>query len=167
MKIRFLILAALVAASPALALDLKGVELGKTATPDQLHQAFGITFGPYECDMVPNRPCIGGTRIEGVPCGVEVQFGADKIIVRIVVNFLSDYFETLAPAAIAKWGKPQESGAVPQQNGYGAQVLNQVRGWTLPDGSSVGLVKYAADVGHGMLWLKALPDPKPTNDGKL
>jgi hypothetical protein len=33
--------------------------------------------------MVPIKPCSGGTRIEGVPVGVEVQFGANQIIARI------------------------------------------------------------------------------------
>jgi hypothetical protein len=86
---------------------------------------------------------------------------------RIVVTFLSEYFETLTPAAVAKWGKPTSKGAEPEQNSYGAKVLNHVLGWTLPDGSSIGLVQYAAYTAHGMLWLKAQPDPKPTNDGKL
>jgi hypothetical protein len=158
-------LMALLGCAPVLALDLKGVELGKVATQAQLHEAFGITFGNYECDMVPLHPCIGGARLEGVPTAVEVQFGKDKVIVRIEVTFLSEYFDQLAPAAIAKWGKPTSSGADAAQNSFGAKVLNQVRGWTLPDGS-IGLVKYAQDVSHGMLWLKA-PDAKPTNDGKL
>lgn len=147
------------------ALDLKGVELGKVASQAQLHEAFGITFGSYECDMVPLHPCIGGARIEGAPVAVEVQFGADKSVVQIEVTFLSEYFDTLAHAALEKWGKPTESSAEATQNSYGAQVLNQVRGWTLPEGS-IGLVKYARDIGHGMLWLK-VPGAKPSHDGKL
>jgi hypothetical protein len=60
-----LTVATMLACASAHSLDLKGVELGKAATEAQLHDAFGITFQKYECDMVPIKPCGGGTRIEG------------------------------------------------------------------------------------------------------
>jgi len=148
------------------ALDLKGVELGKVATEEQLHEAFGITFRSYECDREILRPCRGSTHIEGVPVYVVVHFGRGKTVDHIVVDFLSEYYETLAPAAVAKWGKPDANGAERMQNSFGAQVQNHVMGWTLPDGSSVALAQYAADIQHGTLLLK-LPDLKPTNDGRL
>jgi hypothetical protein len=165
-KIRYLVLISLMAVSPAWAFDLKGIELGKVATQAQLTEAFGITFRSYECDMEILRPCRGSTHIEGVPVYVVVHFGAGKTVDHIVVEFLSEYYDTLAPAAVAKWGKPTSNGAERMQNSYGAQVQNHVMGWTMPDGSSIALAQYAADIAHGILLLK-LPDLKPSNDGKL
>jgi hypothetical protein len=166
MKIQYLALISLMAGAPAWALDIKGVEIGKVATQAQLTEAFGITFRSYECDMEILRPCHGSTHIEGVPVYVAVHFGRGKTVDHIVVEFLSEYYETLAPAAVAKWGTPTSKGAERMQNSYGAQVQSHLMGWAQPDGSSVGLTQYAADIAHGMLLLK-LPDLKPTNDGKM
>lgn len=155
--------------APAIALDIKGVELGKQAMRAQLEESLGLNYD--ERKLSTCRPkagsvyeCDGGTKLEGVPVYTEVTFTADDTIEEIAVGFLPNYFDVLLAAATQKWGKPVIA-KVPMQNGFGAQYSNLIAVWTQRDGSSVSLSQYGTDIQHGRLQLKAHGEPKldPSN----
>ena len=169
MTIRYWLLGALLASAPAIALDLKGVELGKAAAPEQLTEVLGVDFERTHCPMYKRSAhdagaatyrCDGAALIEGVHCSLEITFGAGDVVEEIDVTFFTQYFDAIAAGAARKWGKPKADMHATLQNRFGAAYQEQIQGWVEPSGANAFLYRMdPADVRSGMLILKSHGEP--------
>lgn len=130
--------------SPAIAFDLKGIEVGKTATPAQLKAAFGIECGG--CDQL--------TKIAGV--WVKVSVSTDKAgrVSSIRGHFNSGFYAELAQAAREKYGKPADSRSTPMRNGFGAHFTSEDIWWIDAEGARVWIVQFI-NANEGLLLLES------------
>jgi hypothetical protein len=144
---------ALSASYAAGALDLKGIELGKPSTTEQLHAQLGLSTN---CRQRAN--CEGSTMLEGMPVDTVVEF-SHGLVNEISVQFDPWEFDYLLKAAKGKWGEPKSALLnVVEGNAYGAIRKNAMVSWELPDGRGVLLIKYLGN-DHGTLKLTP-PEPK-------
>jgi hypothetical protein len=151
-------LVALTLTTPALALDLKGVELGKRVDTAQLERELGVNFDEHKMDPCHGRigvvyTCQGGTRVNGLPAVITVTIGALNTVEQITARVLTPNFDELVGGAIAKWGKPVTSTVV-MQNGFGAKLTNVEHLWIQPDFSSVSLLEFDAEAKWSTLTLE-------------
>jgi hypothetical protein len=137
MKIQFLVLISLVmSAQSAWALDLKGIELGKVATPAQLKAAFEV-----DCPAL-NGYCDHLTKIADVFVHVTVSTDRTGRVSSIRGRFDPNFFAQLEKAARTKYGTPTGSETTPMQNGFGAQFNDRQIWWIDDAGARVWLVQY-------------------------
>jgi hypothetical protein len=144
---RSLLLIAVILSAPAMALDLKGVQLGQPASDTQL-AALG-------CLPVQSRAANCFTSLGEVKVQARVLLALDGTVETIIVNFSGDQVPEIAKAGTAKWGKPKTD-STPMQNGFGAQVTLKVWMWTEPAGANATL--YSLNPEHmdqGVLLLSA------------
>jgi hypothetical protein len=144
MRFNTVILAALLVSGSALGFDLKGVELGKFASHEQLHQELGIV-------------CIGKcgkgrTIIAGVDCTTRVVFSDEKMVDGIVATFGFQDFEVVNAALRNKYGAPTRSVTKPIITGTGIHLIQVVNSW-IDDAGNVLSVENYSDATHGRLVL--------------
>lgn len=139
--------------------SLKGVELGKVATPGLLEQSFGLEFNP-RATLKPCQPkpgvattCSGFTELAGASVQTMVTIGADGTVQMISVTFQAAFFEQIEAAALAKWGTPTTTGRQPMQNAFGAQVMAIEHDWHATNGAHAFILSHQ-DLTHGMLELE-------------
>ena len=138
------ILTALLVSSSALGFDLKGVELGKFATHEQLHQELGIVcIG--KCGM-------GRTIIAGVECMTGVLFNDEKMVDGIVATFGFQNFEVVNAALRNKYGAPTKTATKPIITGTGIHLTQIINSWTDDAGNVLSVENYS-DATHGRLVL--------------
>jgi hypothetical protein len=154
MNLRLLILAALVAASPALAFDLKGVDVGQQINPSQLKTAFDFHFG-NGMDATDLR-CVascgwGSTNIAGAAADIGITI-EHHVVQEIRATFRPLYFDAISAAVTAKYGKPAQTLHGKAQTVAGAQLPVIVQTWRNADGDELVLANFA-DGAHGALTL--------------
>jgi hypothetical protein len=147
MRFRTVALAAIVALGPTFtwAFDLKGVELGKFASREQLHAALGIVC-LVKCGL-------GRTMIAGVGCETAIAFNDEKNVDEIVARFAASNFQPVKDALVNKYGPPVRQGTEPVDSANGAKLTRWIGIWRDSDGSELTLVQYA-DALHGELALR-------------
>jgi hypothetical protein len=148
MRVRTVFLAAIAALGPTLAwgFDLKGVELGKFASHEQLHAALGIPCVLGKCG-------VGHTVIASANCETSVKFNDEKMVDEIVARFSFGDFQLVASALTSKYGPPTEHGSNPIVSATGNNMTRTVAIWRDADGNELAVVDHA-DVVHGELVLR-------------
>src|ERR1700722_2203327 len=99
---RILIVLMALWASNVMALDFKGVTMGKVPTEAQLA---GVT---------------GAIQLEGMNVDSTAELDKDGNVISIEVQFEAFHFNLLKVLATQKWGKPTSSVKLVMQNGFGA-----------------------------------------------
>lgn len=132
MKSLFIIGIVLLAA-PAGAFDLKGLELGKPATDEQIKAATGIVCQVY---------CTGLVMLAGRLIDTTISRDKDLNITAISAEFDNAQFDLLDAAFTVKYGKPVET-KIPVSNGFGAQFVQIQHEWT-QNGQAILLGKYVS-----------------------
>jgi hypothetical protein len=152
MHIRFVFFAALVAASHALAFDLKGVEVGQPADASQLKTTFDFHFsnGTESSALRCVGSCgWGSTAIAGAGADISVTID-NHVLQEIRATFKPLYFDSLHEAFAAKYGKPTQTARGKAQTGVGAQLPVIIETWRNAAGDELVLTNFA-DGAHGAL----------------
>lgn len=163
MNRRFLILAALVAASPAFAFDLKGVEVGQPINPPQLTTALDFHFGSgmEASDLRCVTSCgWGSANIAGSPADIAITI-EHHVVQEIRASFRPISFDAISAAVTAKYGKPAQTVHGKAQTVAGAQLPVIVETWRNAAGDELVLANFA-DGAHGALTITS----KAEIDGK-
>lgn len=163
MNLRLLILAALVAASPAFAFDLKGVDVGQPANPAQLKTALDFHFG-NGMDATDSR-CVascgwGSANIAGAAADIGLTI-EHQVLREIRATFRPIYFDAISAAVTAKYGKPAQTVHGKAQTVAGAQLPVIIETWRNAAGDELVLANFA-DGAHGALTITS----KAEIDGK-
>jgi hypothetical protein len=148
MRLRTVALSAIFALGPTFAwgFDLKGVELGKFASHEQLHAALGIPCLLQKCG-------VGRTTIAGISCDTSVAFNDEKNVDKIVATFSFSGFQDVRDALVNKYGSPTQQASQPMVTGNGLKLTRWTGVWRDSDGNELALVQYS-DALHGQLSLR-------------
>jgi hypothetical protein len=165
MNIRnFLLLAALLAAAPAWAFDLKGVEVGQPVNAAQLKTAFDFHFAT-DAETSELR-CVGGscgwgyTSIAGGGADIMVTI-EHHVLAEIVAVFRPIYFDQISDAFIAKYGKPAQTSHAKAQTAAGVQLNVIIETWRDAAGDELVITNFMSGTdGALMLTSKAEVDGK-------
>jgi hypothetical protein len=154
MNLRFLILAALVAASPAFAFDLKGVDVGHPVDPAQIKAAFNFHFGS-DMESTQSR-CVtscgwGFAMIAGATADIGLTI-EHQAVQEIRATFQPIFFDAISAAVTAKYGKPTQTLHGKAQTVAGAQLSQIIETWRNAAGDELVLANFA-DGAHGALTL--------------
>ena len=144
MRFNTVVLAALLVSGSALGFDLKGVELGKFASHQQLHQELGI--------LCMGKCGKGRTVIAGVECTTGVLFNDEKMVDGIVATFGFQNFEVVNAALRNKYGPPTKTATKPWITGGGIHLTHVSNIW-LDDAGNELVIENYADATHGRLVL--------------
>jgi hypothetical protein len=148
MRLRTVTLAAIAALGPALAwgFDLKGIELGKFATNEQVHDALGIVCLLQTCGA-------GQTIIDGVGCDTAVAFNDEKQVDQIVARFAFTKIEPLREALVSKYGPPTQLATQTEVSADGMKFRGWTAYWRDSAGNELTLVQFS-DALHGSLSMR-------------
>lgn len=124
--------------------ELKGVELGKFASHEQLHQALGV---------VCFHDCRGRTVVAGAQCATVVIFNDEKMVDKIVATFSFSDFQTMKDAFTSKYGEPKEHFNTPVVSGGGVHANRVIGIWRDDAGNELVLENYS-DQYHGQIVLR-------------
>ena len=149
MRFRMLALAAIAALGPTLAwgFDLKGVELGRFATDEQIQVALGIV-----CRL---GNCGGGQTViaAGVGCDTAIFFDDQKRVDEIVARFAFPKFESVRDALIAAYGPPTQQALQTDASSDGLKSTRWIGVWRDSEGNELLLRQYS-DALHGTLSMR-------------
>lgn len=135
---------AVLLSSSALAFDLKGVELGKFASHEQLHQELGI--------VCLGKCGEGRTIIAGVECTTGVLFNDEKMVDGIVARFGFQNFEVVNAALTHKYGQPTKTVTKPWITSSGIHLTHVANIWRDDAGNELVIENYM-DATHARLVL--------------
>jgi hypothetical protein len=149
MRLRTLALAAIAVFGPTFAwsFDLKGVELGKSATDEQVHEALGIVCRLQICGA-------GQAIIAGVGCDTAVAFNDDKLVDEIVARFAFTKIDRIRDALVVKYGQPTQQVSQTQVSADGQKFTGWTGVWRDSAGNELTLVQFS-DALHGSLSIRS------------
>jgi|SRR5271165_2051395 len=144
MRFQRVVLAAIFLSASAFGFDLKGVELGKFASHEQLRGALGVVCigkcGP------------GRVIIAGVECTTMVAFNDEKMVDEIVAVFGFQSFEVINAALTHKYGPPTKTLTTPTITDKGVHLMRVTNVWRDDAGNVLSIENYS-DATHGRLVL--------------
>jgi len=144
MRFHTVVLAAICLSGSAFGFDLKGVELGKFASHEQLRGALGVVCigkcGP------------GRVIIAGVECTTAVAFDDEKKVDEIVAVFGLQNFEVINTALMHKYGLPTKTLTTPIITAGGNHLTGVTNVWSDNAGNVLSIENYS-DATHGRLML--------------
>jgi hypothetical protein len=126
--------------------DLKGVELGKSATDEQVHEALGIVCRLQICGA-------GQTLIAGVGCDTAVAFDDEKLVDEIVARFAFTKLESVRDALVSRYGPPTQQATQTEVSADGMKFTGWTGVWRDSAGNELTLVQYS-DALHGSLSMR-------------
>lgn len=135
------LIALLVIAASANALDFKGIELGKSRADDaKVKEAFD---GAHLACMPDGKQtqCWGNASIAGEFGNVSLYADSDKIIHLLIVSFDARGYDAVSKALASKFGSTVKTKPSTLSNQMGAKVSSVTKEWTL-DRCSVELERY-------------------------
>lgn len=121
----------MILAAPAGALGIQGIEVG---------QPLGAVPASVTCSTY--GICKGS--IDVLTFGGDITFYVTQAgtVDDLTLTIPAHRYSELAAALKAKYGKPSDSGVIPLQNGFGAQINTHMMTWTAADGSTATLMEY-------------------------
>jgi hypothetical protein len=149
MRLRTMALAAIAVFGPAIAwgFDLKGVELGKFATDEQVKDALGIVCRLQICGA-------GQALIAGVGCDTAVAFNDEKQVDEIVAHFAFTKMEQIRDALVSKYGPPTQQASQTEVSADGQKFTGWTGVWRDSAGNELTLVQFSDSL-HGSLSLRS------------
>lgn len=121
----------MILAAPAGAFGIQGIEVG---------QPLGAVPANVTCSSF--GLCNGS--IDVLTFGGDITFYMTQAgtVDDLTLTIPAHRYGELAAALTAKYGKPSNSGSLPLQNGFGAQVTTRMLEWKAADGSTATLMEY-------------------------
>jgi hypothetical protein len=149
MRFRILALAAIAALGPTLAwgFDLKGVELGKVASDQQIQVALGIVCQLGNCS--PGQTVIATS----VGCDTAIIFDDQKRVDEIVARFAFTKFESVRDALISAYGPPTQQTVQTEAASSVQKMPRWIGVWRDTAGDELLLMQYT-DALHGTLSMR-------------
>jgi hypothetical protein len=136
-----LLLVACIIASPSIALDLKGIEVGKPPDMQQIRDRLGVPDGPCPAAAEPGElTCKGETTIEGIKVKTVARIGKTGNVDDVVVTFGSVFYGMLERSVIEKYGLPTNRTVSPKKFNQISVTLKQDE-WENADGTYIMLTE--------------------------
>lgn len=136
--------------------ELKGLELGKPATREQIKSTIGLFCSP-ECET--GRGCniscgSGATFVAGVYAETGIALDEGHTVQKITASFETAAFDVISAAFVAKYGNPTRVDHSVITTGAGGKFDQTINVWRNDTGDEISLSRFSRDVRYGTLKLR-------------